>query len=134
VITFCTIKLPPPGAVEQSLLKLAHLVSSLNVSDISAAALSSDTDAASTMRAAWVNSLHEAQWLSGVQMLLQTTLDIVEHIRHGNPVLVQSADTGDAAPQVTSLVQVDIDRALKQLKPIMNKGIKIAHRAYSFLA
>jgi myotubularin-related protein 5/13 len=100
--------------VEQGLLKLAHLVSSLDVIGlISTAGRASDSAGeASKMRAAWVESLHDTQWLSGVQMLLQITLDIVELIRKGDPVLVRSADIGDAVPQVTSLVQVLSNRSI----------------------
>jgi hypothetical protein len=113
VISFCTAKLLPTAMVEQGLLKLAHLVSSLDVIGlISTAGRASDSAGeASKMRAAWVESLHDTQWLSGVQMLLQITLDIVELIRKGDPVLVRSADIGDAVPQVTSLVQVLSNRS-----------------------
>jgi hypothetical protein len=112
-ISFCTAKLLPTAVVEQGLLKLAHLVSSLDVIGlISSGGRASDSAGeASKLRAAWVESLHDTQWLSGVQMLLQTTLDIVELIRNGDPVLVRSADIGDAVPQVTSLVQVLSNRS-----------------------
>lgn len=45
-------------------------------------------------RAAWVRSLQTTRWLEGVQMLLETTQEIVELIKQKEPVLVNHSDHG----------------------------------------
>ncbi len=125
-ISFHTTKLLSPAAIENSLQKLANLVSSFDTSRFeraqhddtitnsgggssAPAAAGADKVTLQQMKAAWRESLDDTQWLKGVRLLLETTSEIVNLIIDGEPVLVQSADGGDAVPQVVSLAQVCLD-------------------------
>jgi hypothetical protein len=125
-ISFHTTKLLSPAAIENSLQKLANLVSSFDTSRFeraqhddtitnsgggssAPAAAGADKVTLQQMKTAWRESLDDTQWLKGVRLLLETTSEIVNLIIDGEPVLVQSADGGDAVPQVVSLAQVCLD-------------------------
>lgn len=125
-ISFHTTKLLSPAAIENSLQKLANLVSSFDTSRFeraqhddtitnsgggssAPATGAADKVTLQQMKAAWRESLDDTQWLKGVRLLLETTSEIVNLIIDGEPVLVQSADGGDAVPQVVSLAQVCLD-------------------------
>lgn len=77
-------------AIEDSLIKLANLI---NTSDLSAFSSLSQADSDLSFKKVtniWRETLDDTQWLKGVQQLLQETLVIVTLIMDGEPVLSPS--------------------------------------------
>jgi hypothetical protein len=91
------VELMPPAAVEESLGKLAALVTSFD-----SHAFSSSQERASQ----WRESVDATRWLAGIRRLFEATAKVVTQLQLGNPVVVLNHDGSEAVPQIVSLVQV----------------------------
>jgi hypothetical protein len=87
-----------PAAVDESLGKLADLVSSFDSHGFA----TRESEEAN----AWRRAADASQWVAGVRSLVTVTGQVVAQLELGNPVVVTNREYGESVPQVVSLAQV----------------------------